>query len=55
MSRVATCGLTTLDLVQYVDHLPGPDEKVQAHEARLEFGGPAAKMHATLSTRGALD
>ena len=42
MSRVAACGLTTLDLVQYVDRLPGPDEKVQAREARVEFGGPAA-------------
>jgi sulfofructose kinase len=40
--RAAACGLTTLDLVQYVDHLPGPDEKVQARDARIEFGGPAA-------------
>ncbi|MFN8183350.1 MAG: PfkB family carbohydrate kinase [Candidatus Nanopelagicales bacterium] len=40
--HVAACGLTTLDLVQYVDRLPGPDEKVQALEARIEFGGPAA-------------
>ncbi len=40
--RVAACGLTTLDLIQYVDHLPGPDEKVQARDARMEFGGPAA-------------
>jgi sugar/nucleoside kinase (ribokinase family) len=34
--------LTTLDLIQYVDRLPGPDEKVQSKAARLEFGGPAA-------------
>lgn len=39
---VAACGLTTLDLLQYVDELPGPDEKVQARDARFEFGGPAA-------------
>lgn len=54
MSRVATCGLTTLDLVQYVDHLPGPDEKVQAHEARLEFGGPAANAAFTARALGVL-
>ena len=42
MVRVAACGLTTLDLVQYVDQLPGADEKVQAREAHMAFGGPAA-------------
>ncbi len=31
-----------MDLIQYVDHPPGPDQKVQATSARLEFGGPAA-------------
>ncbi|MGH4019786.1 MAG: PfkB family carbohydrate kinase [Pseudonocardiaceae bacterium] len=35
-------GLTTLDLVQRVDRLPGTDGKVQAHSADLAAGGPAA-------------
>lgn len=50
--RVAACGLTTLDLVQYVDHLPGPDEKVQALDARIEFGGPAANAAFTAAALG---
>jgi len=50
--RVAACGLTTLDLVQYVDHLPGADEKVQAHDARIEFGGPAANAAFTAGALG---
>jgi len=52
MPRVASCGLTTLDLVQYVEHLPGPDEKVQAREARVEFGGPAANAAFTARALG---
>lgn len=52
MPQVAACGLTTLDLVQYVDHLPGPDEKVQAREARVEFGGPAANAAFTAAALG---
>lgn len=50
---VATCGLTTLDLIQYVDGLPGPDEKTQATSARLEFGGPAANAAFTAHSLGA--
>jgi sugar/nucleoside kinase (ribokinase family) len=51
--RVATCGLTTLDLIQYVDRLPGPNEKTQASSARLEFGGPAANAAFTAHSLGA--
>ncbi len=51
--RVATCGLTTLDLIQYVDHVPAADEKVQANAARFEFGGPAANAAATAQALGA--
>jgi sugar/nucleoside kinase (ribokinase family) len=50
---VACCGLTTLDVVQYADQLPGPDEKVGARAARLEFGGPAANAAFTAATLGA--
>ena len=49
---VAVCGLTTLDLIQYVDSTPGPDEKVQATAAVLDFGGPAANAAATAASLG---
>lgn len=39
---VACCGLTTLDVVQYADRFPGPNEKIQATSTQVEFGGPAA-------------
>jgi sugar/nucleoside kinase (ribokinase family) len=41
------CGLSTLDLIQTVDRLPGPDEKLQASSAILEVGGPAANAALT--------
>ncbi|MDR0945440.1 MAG: PfkB family carbohydrate kinase [Bifidobacteriaceae bacterium] len=44
--RVVALGLATLDHVQWVDHVPGPDEKVQARRADLTFGGPAANAAA---------
>jgi sugar/nucleoside kinase (ribokinase family) len=49
---VASCGLTTLDLIHYVDRIPGPDQKVQAASARLEFGGPAANAAFTAAALG---
>lgn len=58
--RVVCCGLTTLDVVQHVDHVPGPDEKVVARDLWVAAGGPAANaavtaaalgVHATLVTR----
>lgn len=51
--RVVCCGLTTVDLIQYVERAPGPDEKVQARSARLEFGGPAANAAFTAASLGA--
>lgn len=50
--RVACCGLSTLDVIQRVDALPGPDEKVQAGSARVEFGGPAANAAFTAVALG---
>lgn len=41
-SRVLCAGLTTLDLIQRVERLPGPNEKVAALGADLATGGPAA-------------
>jgi sugar/nucleoside kinase (ribokinase family) len=54
---VCGLGLATADLVQLVDHAPGPNEKVWAREADLTFGGPAANAVATavrLGCRGRL-
>lgn len=41
-----------MDLIQYVDRVPCPDEKVQADSARLEFGGPAANAAFTAAALG---
>ncbi|MFG2967865.1 PfkB family carbohydrate kinase [Streptomyces sp. NPDC048288] len=34
-------GLCTLDVIQLVDHVPGPDEKLTAREQVVAAGGPA--------------
>jgi sugar/nucleoside kinase (ribokinase family) len=46
---VVALGLTTIDLMQRVGRLPGPDENVQSTGARLDVGGPAA--NAALAAR----
>ncbi|MCR1981574.1 PfkB family carbohydrate kinase [Cellulosimicrobium cellulans] len=46
------CGLVTLDVVQVVDALPGPDEKVVARSLVATFGGPAANAAATAVALG---
>lgn len=45
--RLVCCGLATLDVVQVVEALPRPDEKVVAVAASVAFGGPAANAAAT--------
>lgn len=48
-----TCvGLTTLDVVQVVDRVPGPDEKTVAHDGWITVGGPAANAAATVAALG---
>lgn len=43
MPGTVTCvGLTTIDLVQCVEVVPGPNQKVVAADAQLDVGGPAA-------------
>src|SRR4051812_41322890 len=49
---VVCCGLATLDLVQEVDRLPSPDEKVVATGLDATFGGPAANAAATAVALG---
>jgi sulfofructose kinase len=46
------CGLVTLDVVQVVDRIPGPDEKVVARSLAATFGGPAANAAATAVALG---
>ncbi|GED09192.1 kinase [Cellulosimicrobium cellulans] len=46
------CGLVTLDVVQVVDALPRPDEKVVARSVTATFGGPAANAAATAVALG---
>ncbi|WP_019137662.1 PfkB family carbohydrate kinase [Cellulomonas massiliensis] len=51
-ARLVCAGLATLDVVQVVDALPGPDEKVVARSASVAFGGPAANAAATAVALG---
>ncbi|WP_225755052.1 PfkB family carbohydrate kinase [Actinotalea sp. Marseille-Q4924] len=49
---VLACGLTTLDVRQTVDRVPGPDEKVVARDLAVEVGGPAANAATTSTALG---
>ena len=49
---VLTCGLATVDVVQTVDHVPGPNEKVVAVSTRVEAGGPALNAAVTAAMLG---
>src|SRR5690554_6951896 len=51
-ARLVCCGLTTLDVVQTVDRVPGPDEKVVAHDLHVSSGGPAANAAVTAVALG---
>ncbi|MDM7855910.1 PfkB family carbohydrate kinase [Cellulomonas alba] len=51
-ARLVCCGLATLDVVQVVDALPRPDEKVVARDAAVTFGGPAANAAASAVALG---
>ncbi|WP_218566139.1 PfkB family carbohydrate kinase [Vallicoccus soli] len=50
---VLCVGLATLDVVQRVDRLPGPDEKVVAQGLDVAAGGPAAGAAVTAAALGA--
>jgi sugar/nucleoside kinase (ribokinase family) len=45
-------GLTTADVIHYVDKFPEPDEKIQAQAAWVGAGGPAANAAATFAALG---
>ena len=45
-------GLSTLDVIQSVDRLPGPDEKVRALDVVVAAGGPAANAAVAFAALG---
>jgi sugar/nucleoside kinase (ribokinase family) len=45
-------GLCTLDVIQLVDHVPAPDEKLTAREQTAAAGGPAANAAVTFAHLG---
>ncbi len=47
------CGLATLDVVQTVERLPGPDEKIVADGLLVAAGGPAANAAVAATALGA--
>lgn len=49
---VVFVGLATVDLVQRVERLPGPNEKIASLDAELLTGGPAAVAALTASVLG---
>ncbi|WP_199514804.1 PfkB family carbohydrate kinase [Nucisporomicrobium flavum] len=51
--RVVCVGLATVDLVQRVDRLPGPDDKAEALSAEVAAGGPATNAALTAAALGA--
>ncbi|AWE42329.1 MULTISPECIES: PfkB family carbohydrate kinase [unclassified Actinobaculum] len=51
--RTVFCGLTTIDLIQNVEHVPAANEKVVANGALLDVGGPAANAARIAAILGA--
>ncbi|MGX9883162.1 PfkB family carbohydrate kinase [Streptomyces sp. NPDC002276] len=45
-------GLCTLDVIQLVDHAPGPNEKLTARDQMVAAGGPAANAAVTFAHLG---
>ncbi|WP_188042776.1 PfkB family carbohydrate kinase [Changpingibacter yushuensis] len=52
--RTVFCGLTTVDLIQHVDQVPGPNQKIVSRSAILDVGGPAANAARTAGVLGAV-
>ncbi len=46
------CGLSTVDVVHVVDHVPAADEKVVAHSTTVTAGGPGLNAALTASLLG---
>jgi len=52
LPMLVCCGLVTLDVLQVVERLPAPDDKVVATDLTVGFGGPAANAAATAAALG---
>jgi sugar/nucleoside kinase (ribokinase family) len=52
VATVLACGLAVLDVVQSVDHVPAPDEKLVADDLLVAAGGPAANAAVTAAALG---
>ncbi|OJX96991.1 MAG: hypothetical protein BGO96_02750 [Micrococcales bacterium 73-15] len=52
LPRGVFLGLATLDVLQYVDHPPGPNEKATSFEHALAAGGPATNAAVTFAALG---
>ncbi|WP_233160440.1 PfkB family carbohydrate kinase [Actinophytocola xanthii] len=52
VSVVVAVGLCTVDLVQRVDRLPAPGQKVQSRSVELAAGGPAANAAVAVAALG---
>jgi sugar/nucleoside kinase (ribokinase family) len=53
VATVLACGLTVLDIVQRVEHVPARDEKLVADDLLVASGGPAANAAVTAAALGA--
>ena len=51
--RITCVGLSTVDMVYRVPHIPGPDEKAQATAVSVAAGGPALNAAVTAAALGA--
>ncbi|WP_305784663.1 PfkB family carbohydrate kinase [Symbioplanes lichenis] len=51
--RIVCAGLATVDLIQRVERLPGPDEKVESLRTDTAAGGPATNAAITAAALGA--
>ena len=51
--RTVFCGLTSVDLIQRVESVPGPNQKIVSDSALLDVGGPTANAARTAGAHGA--
>lgn len=53
-SKALFVGLCTLDIIQSVDHVPGPNDKITALRQTIAAGGPAANAAVTYAYLGGI-
>ncbi len=52
MARILGVGVATLDIINYVEHYPEPDQEVRANARRMSCGGNASNTLMVLSDLG---